>query len=251
MRFALVLFALLMGTACADQAPTPEAVENGAAPAGSDVALDRLRQAFPGIPVGQVEASPVPGMFQVQVQGEWLTLSSDGRFVFAGEVFELREGGPVNVIEESRRAVRVPALSALDPAELISFPAEKQRAEVYVFTDVTCGYCRQLHRQMADYNRRGITVHYLAYPRAGAGSEGAQILDTIWCSPDRQLAMTEAKTDRPLSQQARDCKSPVARHYALGETFGVRGTPAVFTPQGEQLGGYRSPADLAAGLGLE
>lgn len=251
MRFAIVLFALLMGSACADQAPTPANTAPEATVAGSEVAMERLRQSFPKVPFGQITPSVVPGMFQVQVQGEWLTISADGRFVFVGDVLELREDGPANVIEEGLRAVRAPALAALDPAELITFPAQQQRAEIYVFTDVTCGYCRQLHRQMADYNQRGITVHYLAYPRAGLDSEGSEVLDTVWCSRDRQLAMTEAKTDRPFSQSPRRCDSPVARHYQLGESFGVRGTPAVFTTQGEQLGGYRSPSAMASDLGLE
>ena len=93
MRFIVVLMALMMNVACADQTP-PVAKEAQAAVVAGDstVAIDKLRQAFPGIPVAQVEPSTVPGMFMVLVQGEWLHVSADGRFVFAGEVFELRDG---------------------------------------------------------------------------------------------------------------------------------------------------------------
>lgn len=252
MRFIVVLMALMMNVACADQTP-PVAKEAQAAVVAGDstVAIDKLRQAFPGIPVAQVEPSTVPGMFMVLVQGEWLHVSADGRFVFAGEVFELRDGeGAVSLIEERQKTVRVPALQALDPAQLISFPAKQQQAEIYVFTDVTCGYCRQLHRQIADYNSLGITVHYLAFPRGGPASSGGRTMNDIWCSENRQLAMTEAKLEKPLSQTPRGCDSPVTSQYELGEQFGVRGTPAIFTVDGEQIGGYLPPAKMAKDLGL-
>ena len=252
MRFIAVMMALLMNAACADQTP-PVAKEAQAAVSSGDstVAMEKLRKAFPGIPVTQIEQSTVPGMFMVLVQGEWLHVSADGRFVFAGEVFELREDeGAVSLIEERQKAVRVPALQGLDPVQLISFPAKQQQAEIYVFTDVTCGYCRQLHRQIADYNSLGITVHYLGFPRGGMASSGARVMNDIWCSENRQLAMTEAKLEKPLSQTPIACDSPVASQYELGEQFGVRGTPAIFTVEGEQLGGYLPPARMAEELGL-
>ncbi|MCK5874823.1 MAG: thioredoxin fold domain-containing protein [Alcanivoracaceae bacterium] len=248
MRFAVLVFALLMNSACADQsAPAKESP----AAADSAVAIERLLKAFPGISVSNVEPSPVSGMFLVQIGGDWVTISADGRFVFTGEVLELRESGVVSLIEERQKAVRGPGIAALQADQLITFPAAEQKAEVYVFTDVTCGYCRQLHRQIADYNNLGITVHYLAFPRGGLKSSAARVLSDIWCSPNRQLAMTEAKLDKPLSQTPADCDSPVASQYQLGEQFGVAGTPAVFTVDGEQLGGYLPPAKMAQDLGLQ
>ncbi|MEE4250416.1 MAG: disulfide isomerase DsbC N-terminal domain-containing protein, partial [Alcanivoracaceae bacterium] len=131
MRFIVVLMALMMNVACADQVPpVAKQAQAAAEPGDSAVAVENLRKAFPGIPVAGVEPSKVPGMFMVQVQGEWLHVTTDGRFVFAGEVFELREGeGAVSLVEERQKAVRVPALQALDPAQLISFPAAQQQAE--------------------------------------------------------------------------------------------------------------------------
>ncbi len=248
MRFAVLVLALLMNSACADQ--SAPAQQPAVAGDGSE-AVERLRQAFPGIAVESVEPSPVPGMYLARVGGDWLTLSADGRFVFTGEILELRDSGAVSLIEERQKLVRVPGIAALQPDQLISFPAAEQKAEVYVFTDVTCGYCRQLHRQMADYNSLGITVHYLAFPRGGLNSGAARILSDIWCSPNPQLAMTEAKLDKPLSQTPVACDSPIASQYELGEMFGVRGTPAVFTADGEQLGGYLPPAKMAQDLGLQ
>lgn len=252
MRFIAVLMALLMNVACADTVPPVDQKGQAAQSTGdSSVALEKLRQAFPGLPIVTAEPSTVPGMFMVQVQGDWLHVTADGRFVFAGEVFELRDKeGAVSIVEERQKLLRVPAIKALDAAQLITFPAEQEKAEIYVFTDVSCGYCRQLHRQMADYNSLGVTVHYLAFPRGGITSAAAKAMDDIWCSKDRQLAMTEAKLEKPFSQTSTGCSSPVAAQYKLGEQFGVRGTPAIFTTEGEQIGGYLPPARMAESLGL-
>jgi thiol:disulfide interchange protein DsbC len=34
----------------------------------------------------------------------------------------------------------------------------------------------------------------------------------------------------------------------LGEALGVRGTPAIFTPSGEYIGGYLAPAEMVKQL---
>src|SRR3546814_20555330 len=41
-----------------------------------------------------------------------------------------------------------------------------------------------------------------------------------------------------------DCENPVARDYQLGRDIGVEGTPAVYSPDGVQLGGYLAPQQM-------
>ena len=53
---------------------------------------------------------------------------------------------------------------------MIVFPAEKERHTITVFTDLDCGYCRKLHKEIDQFNAEGITVRYLMFPRAGVGS---------------------------------------------------------------------------------
>ena len=50
---------------------------------------------------------------------------------------------------------------------MLVFGPQDPKYTVTVFTDVDCAYCRQLHSQIADYNRLGIRVRYLFYPRTG------------------------------------------------------------------------------------
>jgi thiol:disulfide interchange protein DsbC len=38
--------------------------------------------------------------------------------------------------------------------------------------------------------------------------------------------------------------TPVAREYALGQSIGVRGTPAILTENGDYISGYMPPHEL-------
>ena len=87
--------------------------------------------------------------------------------------------------------------------------------------------CRKLHGDIAEYNRLGIAIEYLAFPRMGPASEDFSKMVSVWCSSDRRAALTAAKQGRTLP--ASQCTSPVARHYDIGRRVGLTGTPMIVT----------------------
>ena len=134
------------------------------------------------------------------------------------------------------------ALAKVGPEQRIIFPAKDQKYTVTVFTDIDCGYCRRMHSEMAEYNKRGIGVEYLFFPRAGVGSESYDKAVSVWCAADRNKAMDQAKGG--ATPESRICDNPVAHDYELGQRIAVTGTPAVFSRGGTQLGGYLPPEQL-------
>ena len=44
------------------------------------------------------------------------------------------------------------------------------------------------------------------------------------------------------------CSNPVTMDYDLGRRVGLDGTPAIYTAEGRQVGGYLDPASLRARL---
>lgn len=202
--------------------------------------------------VTAVEASPVKGLLEVELNGaERLLASEDGRYLIAGELFELGERGPVSVTDRRLEGERQKVFADFDMAQTVTFKAPDEKAEVMVFTDPSCGYCRRLHEEIEDINAAGITVHYLAFPRAGEDSATGQLMAQVWCAKDRQTAMTQSKRTGRITETPPACANPVAEQYALGSRLGVRGTPAVFSMQGQQLGGYLPPDKLAEALRLK
>jgi thiol:disulfide interchange protein DsbC len=113
-----------------------------------------------------------------------------------------------------------------------------------VFTDVDCGYCRKLHSQIAEYNRLGIRVRYAFYPRTGPGTESWHKAEAVWCSVDRQAALTLAKAGKEVPAKPTCGTTPVAHTYELGQELGMRGTPGIFTEHGDYIAGYFAPDRL-------
>jgi thiol:disulfide interchange protein DsbC len=62
----------------------------------------------------------------------------------------------------------------------------------------------------------------------------------VWCSPDRNDALTHAKLGEELKAKA--CPdNPVAHTYQLGKDFALSGTPSIVLPNGDMLSGYEPP----------
>ncbi|MGE0485758.1 MAG: DsbC family protein [Gammaproteobacteria bacterium] len=206
--------------------------------AGTDETSIRARMAkmFPDEPVSEIAPSPVPGLYEVMLGASLFYMTADGRYAVRGDVIDLQERR--NVSEERRADARQQAFADIDKHDVIEFapPADKRRATLYVYTDVDCGYCRKLHNDVPALNEAGIAVEYLAFPRAGLKSESYKKIAAVWCSPNRQQAMTAAKAGEKVT--APPCENPVARQFELGQAMGVSGTPAVYSAKGEELGGY-------------
>ncbi len=199
--------------------------------------------------VQSIEETPVENLFLVETPAsEFIYVTGTGKHFFVGTLYEMREDSqfPINLTEERRNKSRWELLQALDKDETINFAPDtadgSESAVVYVFTDITCGYCRMLHQDMDDYNKAGIEIRYLAFPRAGVDSPSANYLVSAWCADDPNAAMTLLKNGKEIEQKS--CESPVAEHHQLGLKMQVRGTPALILADGSLIPGYQKPAQL-------
>ncbi|HNV82696.1 MAG TPA: DsbC family protein [Arenimonas sp.] len=217
-----------------------------AAPAAANDTAIRvaLEKAMPGTQIDSIKASPIPGFREVAVGGRIIYVSADGRYLFQGSLFDLTTR--TSMTEASQAQIRRGILAKVGPERRIIFAAAKPVHRVTVFTDIDCGYCRKMHQQIAEYNKLGISVEYLFYPRAGVGSDSSDKAINVWCSADRRKALTDAKNDRPVPKKT--CANPIAADYALGQKIGFDGTPAVYSADGTQVGGYLAPQQMLATL---
>ncbi len=217
-----------------------------------DVIRAKVKAVLPDIEITSIKALPIPGLYIVNASNyESVMASSDGRYLIQGELLEIKGNRIVSVEDQSLVEDRKQSLAAVKTADMVVFPATgKKKGTVYIFTDVDCGYCRKLHKEMPEINKLGIEVRYLAFPRSGPGTPLAVGMNNVWCAPDRLQAMTDAKAGKKAPAAPANCKSPVDAQYALGVKLGVRGTPAIFSEEGLQLGGYVPAADLAKALDI-
>jgi thiol:disulfide interchange protein DsbC len=247
------ILALLLATtslsACAqDGAPAPAAADKAtvAVAPGTPAAVARaaLKKLDPTMPIESVSDAPLAGFQQAIVGGQVVFVSNDGKYLMQGTLYDIAAKRDMG--EAAMAALRVDLLRTVPKSDRIVFAPADPKYTVTVFTDVECGYCRKMHSQIADYNKLGIAVQYVAFPRMGLGSEDYRKMVSVWCSTDRKKALTDAKNDRPVATA--DCTNPVALQYKLGQRLGLTGTPMVLAPDGTQLGGYVPPEQLRAAL---
>ena len=255
----LLCIAALLGsaslTACA-QAPQPgaattPAATQAAAPAAKEGSADAraragLQKLNPNIKVDYIGASPLPGFREVIVGGQLIYVSDDGKYLVQGTVVDIDTKSELTGSSTALASYRLGLLQSAPVSERIVFAPANPTYTVSIFTDIECGYCRKLHNEIAELNKLGIAVEYLAFPRMGLGSKDYRGMVSVWCSADRNQALTAAKSGRPVADK--ECKNPVATQYELGQRLGVTGTPAVYAPDGTQLGGYLPPQQMREAL---
>lgn len=205
---------------------------------------EKLRTLVPNAKTIAVSETPIQGVFQVQVNSDIVYVTDDAKYLLQGQLMDLdsRE----NLTDRAKSTIRGALLTDLDASQQITFAPEKPKYDLLVFTDIDCGYCRKLHNQIEQYKEEGIAIHYLAFPRAGIGSQAYDKFVSVWCSDDQQSALTLAKNGgdpEPLV-----CPNPIAEQYSLGQELGVTGTPSMVMADGTMIPGYMPPAQLKARL---
>jgi thiol:disulfide interchange protein DsbC len=206
---------------------------------------EKVSGMFSGIEADDVFASEVDGWYTVRKGAVIAYISGDGRYLLQGDLIDLQES--TNLSEESRNDARVKMLTAVPDDQLIVYKPKTVRHIVSVFTDIDCTFCRRLHSQLQDYLDEGIEIRYFLYPRNGPNSESWVKAENVWCADNRNEALTLAKLDKPFPMH--DCDaSIVAKHYAMGQDVGLRGTPAIVLEDGTLFSGYLPAKQLSEAI---
>ena len=239
-----VLFAALCGAAAFAQtgvAANPVMAPAPAAGKGDNRAV--IAKKLEGLKVEDVRISPVTGVYEITRGSDISYVSSDGRYAIVGDMIDL--DSDANLSENRRRTIRQRLIETVPESEMIVFSPKDPKYTVTVFTDIDCGYCRKLHSQIAEYNRLGIRVRYLFFPRSGPDTESWHKAEEVWCAANRNDALTKAKKGEAIASKDCGANNIVARDYELGHKLAVDGTPAIFLSTGEMLPGYAPPGQLA------
>lgn len=218
---------------------------------GAEELVNKLEQLRAGVEVGEAHETPIDGLVGVKVGGGNVIYGSpDGDYIIAGDLFALKSSGLVNLTERLRTGDRKAVVASLDTATMITYRPVDADAVINVFTDVTCGFCREFHSHVDELVSRGVEVRYAAFPRAGIGSHVYDRMVSVWCAEDPKAALTRAKRGEPTPALVCD-DSPVADHYRLGRAAGIGGTPGILLADGRLIPGFDNVDTLLAEVGID
>ena len=199
---------------------------------------------FPAMKVENVARMPFPGLYEVVFDGQVVYTDEKLNYLMSGNLFDLRNAQERNLTRDRRDQMASGALLKAQPNAIKRVRGNGKRL-VYTFEDPNCGYCKQLQKELNKMT--DITVYTFLLPILSPDS--VEKAKAVWCAKDRAKTWDDLMNKASLPANAvKTCATPLDDNQALAQRFGVRGTPAVYLANGQQVGGFLPAAQLEQAL---
>ena len=185
-----------------------------------------------------VSASPVPGLFEVQLNSEIFYTDANAKYLIQGEVIELASGQ--NLTEKRQADLNRIRWSDLPLSNAIKMVRGNGSRQLAVFADPNCGYCKRLEKTFQQLDN--VTVYTFLLPILSADS--MQKSKQIWCSSDATKAWTDWAINNTTPSGKGECTTPIDKNLALAKSYGVTGTPTIFFTDGARFPGAVQLSDI-------
>lgn len=190
----------------------------------------------------QVQPLPINGMVAAVKNGKLAFVSSNGRFVFQGTVYDTWNKKDVTTIAEAKFANEYLDLEKLkfEVDELAPMVVGKGEKEVVVFYDPYCPSCHQLIEDIEGLD--GYTFKFVAIPVMG--NDSSKAVRFAFCSPDKEMAkkvlLGQVKPSSLPSDKFETCDTgPLAKRVISSQLFGLVGVPFLVRDDGLVRNGYQ------------
>ena len=188
--------------------------------------------------VRNITPSPIPGLFEVQINNEILYTDSTAKYLIQGEMIDLATGS--NLTAKRQEDVNRIKWSELPQANAIKIVRGNGSRQIAVFSDPNCGYCKRLERTLQQLDN--VTIYNYLIPILSADS--ALKSRQIWCATDQQKAWNDWMLTNITPSGKSDCANPIDKNMAIAKTYGINGTPTIFFTDGSRFPGAVQLSDI-------
>jgi thiol:disulfide interchange protein DsbC len=209
-----------------------------------EAAVRQVFQAkFPKVALESITKTPFAGVYEVVMDGQVFYTDDKATYLFSGNLLDIRAAEPRNLTQESSNKLAAATLAKSTDLAVKRVKGNGKRV-LYTFEDPNCGYCKELQKELTKITN--VTIYTFLWPILSPDS--VEKSKAIWCAKDRAKAWEEAMSKGTVPNGKRDCDTPLEKNAQLAQRFGIRGTPAVYTGNGQQIGGYAPAEKLEAAL---
>lgn len=209
----------------------------GLAACGASANEAKIRQIlqgkFPNMMVQSVTKAPFAGLYEVVLDGEIVYTDAKVEYFFGGNIYDIRTLPPRNLTQDATNRMVVQTLSSLQGQAIKRVKGSGNRI-LYTFEDPNCGYCKRLQQELEKMT--DLTIYTFLLPILSQDS--VEKSRAVWCAADRAKAWDDLMLRATLPEGDRTCSTPIERNIQLMRRFGIRGTPAIYLTNGQQIGGF-------------
>lgn len=192
-----------------------------------------LKQKHPDLPFQTVNSTPMPSIYEVQLDdGSLVYTDIQADYFLLGNLIDFKK--QINLTEQ-----RTQQLNQVDVKKLPLDQAIKQvkgtgKHTLYIFTDPDCPYCKMLEKELAKMDN--LTIYTFLYPIKDVQAQTKKA-EKIWCSSNPADAWQKLMLDNVQPTGKANCSNPINKNLQLGQQLKVFGTPTLFLENGERIPG--------------
>jgi thiol:disulfide interchange protein DsbC len=199
-----------------------------------------MEEKFPGSTIGSISKSPLPGLYEVQLEDQLVYTDAKVTYVVVGSMYDAST--KQNLTEERRRKMTRIAWDSL-PLELAMKKVKGNgQRKLVVFADADCPFCSRLENDLKGIDN--VTIWTFMYPLDQLHPDAARKTRQIWCAPDRVAAWDTWFEQKKLPDNKGDCDTPIEKTAQLGMKLRVNATPTLIFADGSMIPGAVPPARI-------
>lgn len=196
----------------------------------------------------KIENANFKDLYKIYKDEDVLYTDKDVSFLIFGKIVKVDKNNFMTMLgEEEMKEKNLAILNKYDKSDFVKYQAKgDKKISLYVFSDITCPYCRKFHQYVDVLNQNGIEINYIPFPRNGLQDiKTVQSLKKVYCSSNPQEEFTKAFENPKLYINNTKAEETVCakadkinQFYQYADELKVVGTPAIFTENGAYISGF-------------
>lgn len=201
----------------------------------------QFERRFPGAAVKSAIPAPMPGLYEVFVDGQLLYTDAEVKYIFQGKLIDAVQRR--DLTEERLSKLKGIPWEQLPLGMAIKIVKGDGKRRVAIFEDPDCPYCRRLEQK--ELSRvDNLMIYVLLYPLEQLHPGATEKSVRIWCSPDRAKAWNDAVLSGVNPTAPATCKHPIETLKKFSEARGIFATPTLVFEDGTRVAGAIPAADI-------
>ncbi|AJY53120.1 DsbC family protein [Halomonas sp. KO116] len=183
--------------------------------------------------IRQIIPMPINGLSAIDNAGQVMYASSNGRFVFIGQMYDLWKGGALETMEEIEQASTRIYLDGLQlhPRDLNTVTIGNGPIDITIFTDPLCEHCHALAHEAKAYSD-DYTFYFVVVP--ALGDESHELAQRLHCAenPSEGAEALLNGTINLLATRENCDLEGYEKTLLASEVLGVNGVPFLIHQDG-------------------